>query len=38
VPADLHERLVELANRDRRSASTQGLILLEKGLGEEPGE
>lgn len=36
VPADLLKRLMELAIRDRRSASTQGLILIERGLDQKP--
>lgn len=32
VPAGVLDRLKEMAERDRRSTSTQALILIEQGL------
>ena len=35
MPEDLLERLRKQAERDRRSASTQALVLIERALAEE---
>lgn len=36
VPDSLKERLENVAGRNRRSLSQQALLLLERGLAEEP--
>jgi predicted HicB family RNase H-like nuclease len=34
LPASLHERLVELARRDRRSLNSEIVVLLERAAAE----
>jgi predicted HicB family RNase H-like nuclease len=35
IPSALHERLVELARRDRRSLNSEILVLLERAAAAE---
>ena len=37
LPRDVLERLRQKAEKDRRSASSQALVLIEKGLDQAPG-
>lgn len=37
VPADLHRRLKQRAEQNRRSMNQETLLLLEKALDETPG-